>query len=143
MLTCSEDDEVGLMALRAGAAGFLGKSLDLEALPRTLHAVRAGEAAVSRRLTAHLIEVVRRVRDDGSGLRPVRSTLTPREWEVLDLLCDDMSTDGIAAALFLSPETVRSHVKNVLRKLRVSSRREAIELARSMRIDMIAERERR
>lgn len=140
MLTCSEDRDVGLMTLRAGASGFLGKSAELEALPRTLRGVKAGEAAVSRALTAHLVDVVRSTRDDGTGLRPVRSPLTPREWEVLDLLCQGMSTDAVADALVLSAETVRSHIKSLTRKLRVSSRREAVEVARRMRSNMVAYR---
>lgn len=139
MLTCSDDRNVGLMALRCGASGFLCKSDDLAALPRTLRAVNAGEAAVPRRLTAHLVDVLRRTRDDGCGLRPVRSPLTPREWEVLDLLCREMSTDDIADTLVLSVETVRSHVKSLMRKLRVGSRREAVDVARRMRAAMLVE----
>jgi two-component system nitrate/nitrite response regulator NarL len=76
---------------------------------------------------------MRRVSPDGAGIRPVRSPLTPREWEVLDLLCAGQSTDGIAEALVLSSETVRSHIKNLLRKLGVSSRQAAVEEARRMR----------
>ena len=77
------------------------------------------------------------VREDGAGLRPVRSRLTSREWEVLDLLCEQLSTDEIADTLVLSPETVRSHIKNLLRKLGVRSRREAVEQARRLRSQMI------
>jgi DNA-binding NarL/FixJ family response regulator len=139
MLTCSDDPAVALMALRAGACGFLSKSLDLAALPRTLRGVAAGEAAVSRQLTSYLIDVVRRVRDDGAGLRPIRSRLSPREWEVLDALCQGMSTDAIAAALVLSPETIRSHAKSIMRKLGVRSRTEAVEVARRIRSELIAE----
>jgi two-component system, NarL family, response regulator LiaR len=137
MLTCSDDQHIGLMALRAGASGFLAKSMDLAALPRTLRAVRAGEPAVSRGMTAHLIDVARRMRDDVSGIRPVRSPLTAREWEVLDLLCEGMSTDVIADTLVLSAETVRSHVKSVLRKLGVRSRGEAVAAARRLREGII------
>ena len=141
MLTCSDDRHIGLMTLRAGASGFLAKSMDLAALPRTLRGVHSGEAAVSRDMTTHLIDVVRRVRDDVSGIRPVRSTLTAREWEVLDLLCEGMSTDGIADRLVLSAETVRSHVKSVLRKLGVRSRGEAVAAARRLREGIIEAKE--
>ena len=65
------------------------------------------------------------------------SRLTSREWEVLDLLCEQLSTDEIADTLVLSPETVRSHIKNLLRKLGVRSRREAVEQARRLRSQMI------
>jgi DNA-binding NarL/FixJ family response regulator len=133
MLTASDDDEVGLLSLRVGAAGFLSKELDVAELPRALHAARSGEAAVSPQLTMRLIEKLRATREDGLGMRPVRSVLTSREWEVLDLLCQGASTEGIAEALVLSTETVRSHVKNLLRKLGVSSRGEAVALARRLR----------
>ncbi len=69
----------------------------------------------------------------GAGVRPVRSTLTDREWEVLDLLASGNTTDEIARTLVLSTETVRSHLKNLYRKLGVRSRDEAAEAARRLR----------
>jgi two-component system, NarL family, response regulator LiaR len=133
ILTSSDDDEVGLMTLRAGASGFLCKDVGVEALPRALHCAKSGEAVITRRLTMRLIEDLRTVRQDSSGLRPIRSDLTSREWEVLDLLCQEMTTDDIADTLVVSVETVRSHVKSVLRKLGVRSRREAVEAASRLR----------
>jgi NarL family two-component system response regulator LiaR len=133
----SDDAELGLIGLRAGASGFLSKSVGLDALPRALRAAHSGEAVISRQLTMRIIDGMRRVRDDGAGLRPVRSRLTSREWEVLDLLCEAQSTDQIAETLVLSPETVRSHIKNLLRKLGVRSRREAVEQAKRLRSQMI------
>ncbi len=136
ILTSSDDDEVGIVGLRAGASGFLNKRAGVEALPRALRGAVAGEALVSRRLTMRLVDTIRRTRADGAGIRPVRSRLTPREWEVLDLLCDGQSTDEIADALVLSSETVRSHIKNLLRKLGVRSRQAAVEEARRLRADL-------
>lgn len=133
MLTSGDDDEIVLTGLRAGASGLLEKSMDLEALPRALASAGRGEAVLSRRVTMRLVETVRALQPDGAGMRPVRSTLTSREWEVLDLMCEGRSTDDIAAELVLSTETVRSHVKNILRKLQVNSRREAIQVARNLR----------
>jgi NarL family two-component system response regulator LiaR len=133
IITASRDDDVALVALRAGAIGFMSKRVSVDAVPRALRAAAAGEAVVSRRMTARLIEAMRRTRPDGAGIRPVRSRLTPREWEVLDLLCAGQSTDDIADTLVLSSETVRSHVKNLLRKLGVSSRQAAVEEAQRMR----------
>ena len=122
------DDELGLLALRAGAAGFISKEVDIDALPRTLEGLRVGEAAISRRLTKRVIEQLSA--PGGSyGMRPVKSPLTAREWEVIELLKATRSTDEIAAELVLSTETVRSHVKNVLRKLKVRSREEAVAVA--------------
>jgi DNA-binding NarL/FixJ family response regulator len=128
-----EDDELGLLALRAGAAGFLSKDVDIDALPRTLEGLRAGEAAISRRMTRRLIEQLRSAPEGSSGMRPVKSPLTAREWEVIDLLKATRSTDEIAADLVLSTETVRSHVKNILRKLEVRSREDAVAAADRMR----------
>jgi DNA-binding NarL/FixJ family response regulator len=136
ILTSSDDDEVGIVGLRAGASGFLNKRAGVDALPRALRGAAAGEALVSRRLTMRLVDTIRRTRADGAGIRPVRSRLTPREWEVLDLLCDGQSTDEIADALVLSSETVRSHIKNLLRKLGVRSRQAAVEEARRLRADL-------
>ena len=133
VLTASGDEDTGLLALRCGAAGFLSKEIDIAALPRALAGIRNGEAAISRQLTMRLVECYRRTRVDGAGLRPVRSVLSAREWEVLDQLCSGAGTDEIADSLVLSTETVRSHIKNVLRKLHVSSRAEAIAVARRMR----------
>lgn len=137
MLTSSDSEEVGLMTLRAGASGFLCKSVGVDALPRALRCARDGEAVVSRSLTMRLIEGMRRVREDGAGMRPIRSPLTPREWEVLDLLCQERSTDDIADTLVLSVETVRSHIKSVLRKLGVRSRQEAIKAAAGLRSGLV------
>ena len=136
ILTSSDDDEVGIVGLRAGATGFLNKRAGVDALPRALRGAVAGEAVVSRRLTMRLIDTIRRTRADGAGIRPVRSRLTPREWEVLDLLCAGQSTDEIADTLVLSAETVRSHIKNLLRKLGVRSRQAAVKEARRVRADL-------
>jgi DNA-binding NarL/FixJ family response regulator len=133
MLTRSDDDEIGLLGLRAGAVGYLTKDIAVDAIPRAVRGARAGEAAISRQLSMRLVEQLRALTVDGQGMRPVRSTLTSREWEVLDLLCADKGTEEIADSLVLSIETVRSHIKNILRKLGVNSRSEAIALAGHLR----------
>jgi DNA-binding NarL/FixJ family response regulator len=118
LLTSADDDETGLLGLRSGAAGFLSKDVDVDTLPDELARAIDGEAAISRRLAM---------------LRPVKSPLTPREWEVVDLLAESRSTDEIARALVLSNETVRSHVKNIMRKLGARSRQDAVAAAERMR----------
>jgi two-component system, NarL family, response regulator LiaR len=133
LLTSSDDEAVALTGLRAGAVGFVSKDIDIDALPRVLESAHRGEAVVSRRLTMKLIESIRSMRPDGGGMRPVRSPLTSREWEVLDLMCEERSTTDIADELVLSIETVRSHVKSILRKLDVRSRGEAVALASKLR----------
>ena len=132
LLSSADEHELGIIGLRAGAAGFLSKEVDLEILPRTLQGARNGEAVVSRRLAMQLVEHLRRA-PETTGLRPIKSALTPREWEVLDLICERRSTDEIAETLVLAPETIRSHVKHILRKLDARSRDEAIAIARRIR----------
>jgi two-component system, NarL family, response regulator LiaR len=126
MLSMTDDDDLGLLGLRAGAAGFLTKDLDLAKLPQILRGVAGGEAAVSRAFTARLIGELRRLPHAGQGMRPVRSQLTAREWEVLDLLASGLTPDQVADELVLSVETVRSHEKRLRRKLDVHSRSELI-----------------
>jgi NarL family two-component system response regulator LiaR len=139
ILSAADDDELGVLGLRAGAVGFLPKTIATETLPRAVEAAARGEAVISRLLTMRLIQDVRHYREDGAGLRPVRSPLSRREWEVLDFLCEGWSTDQIADHLVLSTETVRTHVKSILRKLGVRSRPEAVEATRTMRSSLISD----
>jgi two-component system, NarL family, response regulator LiaR len=133
LLTGARDETLGMRGLRAGAAGFLSKDIDLTSLPRALRGALEGEAAISRRLSMQLVQHYRAAPTGGMGLRPVRSSLTDREWEVLDLLSGGASTEDVARLLVLSSETVRSHLKNLYRKLGVRSREEAVEAAARMR----------
>ncbi len=134
ILLTSADDDVGIVGLQSGASGFLNKDVDVDALPRAIAGAMAGEAAISRSMGTLLVEQLRRRPVTGSsGLRPVRSPLTTREWEVLDLLCERKTTDTIAEELFLSTETVRSHVKAIFRKLEVNSREQAVAKAAGLR----------
>lgn len=130
VLARTDDDEDGLQALRAGAVGFLPKSIDPAVLPRVLRRVLQGEPAISRRLASLALS---RVRDDywraHLRFRPVSSPLTTREWEVLDLLHDGDSPEEIADALGLKVETARAYVRRIYRKLGASSREEAVRKA--------------
>ena len=133
LISAAPDDTLGLRSLRSGASGYLSKDFEPGVLPRVLRGVAFGEAAISRRLAMLLVEADRRSPRAGAGLRPVRSPLTDREWEVLDLLASGARTEEIAQTLVLSTETVRSHLKNLYRKLEVRSRQEATEAAQRLR----------
>jgi len=133
LLTSSDEEDMGLLGLRAGAVGFLTKDVDINVIPRALLSALEGEAVISRRLGMRLVEHLRQSPEGGAGLRPVKSPLTPREWEVVDLLYEGRTTDQIAETLVLSTETVRSHVKHILRKLGARTRAEAVEIAQRMR----------
>jgi two-component system nitrate/nitrite response regulator NarL len=135
MVFCSitDDEDTAVHALRVGAVGYVRKDLEYGPLSRALRGALAGEAAISRQLGMRLIEELYQQSEPHARLRPAGGELTQREWEVLDLLIDGASTAEIAQALGLALETVRSHVKHVLRKLGVGSRGEAIDIARRLR----------
>jgi DNA-binding NarL/FixJ family response regulator len=130
MLTVSRTDTDLFNALRAGASGYLLKDIDPARLPLALRGVLDGEAALPRRLVALLIEEFRerkrRRRLPLVGRRSVE--LTDRESEVLEAMRQGLTTYEIAARLFISPVTVRTHVSAILRKLHVPTREAALEL---------------
>lgn len=129
MLTVSRNDADLFDALRAGASGYLLKDIDPQRLPDELSNVLAGEAALPRSLVTRVIEEFRGRDQRRLSLRArSRVKLTSREWEVLNLLRDGLSTAEIAARLFISPVTVRTHVSALLRKLRVPDRHAAVRL---------------
>jgi DNA-binding NarL/FixJ family response regulator len=131
ILSVIQDEELQLLALRCGAAGFLNKDIDLKALARVVRGVGQGEAAIKRTLTRRLIGELQSVPAHALPMQPARASLSPREHQVLNLLAEGATTESIAHELDLTLETVRGYVKSVLRKLGVHSRREAVELAGS------------
>ena len=124
MLTVSGDDEDLFAALKAGASGYLLKDMDPGRLPDALRGVVAGEAALPRTLVARLVREFRAAerRPSLPIVRRRGARLTSREWEVLELLRDQLPTSAIAERLGLSPVTVRRHVSSILAKLRVPDR---------------------
>ena len=87
LLTSSQDAELGMIGLRAGADGHLVKGLAFDELVAAVRTAADGEPVLAPAVARRLIERLRALPDGGLGVRPVRSTLTSREWEVLDLLC--------------------------------------------------------
>jgi DNA-binding NarL/FixJ family response regulator len=128
VLTAAEDDANLLSAIRLGAAGYLLKNEPPERIIGFLEGVFRGEAALSGAVARRLLDQVR----DGGGSRAdvvpesFARRLSARELEILLLLDQHLTTDEIAARLYISEHTVRSHVKNLLAKLGVSSRHEAL-----------------
>jgi DNA-binding NarL/FixJ family response regulator len=133
MLTISDDDADLFGALRAGAHGYLLKTMSLQRLPEALNGVCSGEAAMPPSLVARIIEHLhgreprwrRLAADDSLGER-----LTSREWEVLGLLAQGLSTGAIARRLVLSASVVRVYIAAIVRKLGVPDRAAAIDLFR-------------
>jgi DNA-binding NarL/FixJ family response regulator len=136
VLAIERDEDTQMQFLRAGAAGWLMKSIDLEVLPRVLRGVHAGESAVPRALCKRVVtEAIGHRRIDRNRLRPIRSPLTRREWEVVDLLAEGATTAGLARELQLSQATIRTHIKHILGKLGVHSRDEAVRHVKRLRHD--------
>jgi len=131
VLSADACDEQGLEVLRAGAVGYLCKDCGVAALPRILGKVAQGEAAVPRTLSMRVLETLQRLPD--RGWRPLHSQLTTREWEVVELLSAGAGTQDIAEELVLSPATVYGHVKNIMRKLEVQTRADAVAAAQRLR----------
>jgi DNA-binding NarL/FixJ family response regulator len=128
VLTASGTEENLLAAIRAGAAGYLLKTEPPDRIAEFLEGVANGEAALSGEIARRLLDRVREGGTLDSGVPDsIAAELSAREVEVLLLLDEHLGTDEIAKRLFISEHTVRSHVKSLLRKLGVSSRREALE----------------
>jgi two-component system, NarL family, response regulator LiaR len=125
------DDHTALDALRAGAVGHISKDIDPRKLAGLVARAARGEAIVPRRLVMPLLEWLPELPD--GGWRPLHSRLTTREWEIIALLDEDASTQDMAERLVLSVSTVYSHIKSVLRKLGVHSRRDAVLAAHRLR----------
>ena len=134
VLTASGTEDNLLAAIRGGAAGYLLKTEPPDRLVAFLHGVSRGEAALSGSVARRLLDTVRdRGGHDGGVPDSIAAVLSAREVEVLLLLDEHLGTEEIAKRLFISEHTVRSHVKSLLRKLDVSSRREACERLTSSR----------
>ena len=132
VLTASGTEENLLAAIRGGAAGYLLKTESPERIVGFLNGVAEGEAALSGAVARRLLEQVRTGSVNDGVPDAIAAALSARELEVLLLLDEHLGTDEIAKRLFISEHTVRSHVKSLLRKLQVSSRREALDtLARA------------
>ncbi|HEU4707623.1 MAG TPA: response regulator transcription factor [Solirubrobacterales bacterium] len=127
IFSASDRHEDLIEGIRAGAAGYLLKGMDPERLAHALRGVVNGEAAIPRPLMAALVRELqtqgRRKAIIGLGSRV---ELTRREWDVLELLCDGLDTRRIAERLAVSPVTVRRHLSEVVRKLGVNNRAEAV-----------------
>jgi DNA-binding NarL/FixJ family response regulator len=133
VLTASRATESMIAAIRAGASGYLLKEMNPGRIPAAVRGVLKGEAAMPRTLVVRLI---REIQHKGGPMIKGKGGLvecTPRQWEVLNLMSDHLSTAEIAERLLISPVTVRRHISALLDKLGVEDRAAALELLRESR----------
>ena len=125
MLTISEDGEDLAAALRAGASGYLLKTMEGEALSRAIHRAMRGEPVVADEMTGKLVEVFRQSvapAPPTAEPAPQNGVLSPRETDILRGIARGDSNKVIARDLGIAETTVKIHVQHILRKLGVSSR---------------------
>ncbi|MEO0339298.1 MAG: response regulator transcription factor [Bacteroidota bacterium] len=120
MLTIRQDDDAIFQALSAGATGYLLKDTPPTDLLKSIQEIYHGGAPMSMIIARKII---------GSFHRDPSTSLSSRELEILKLLSEGMNYRSIATALFLSPHTIKTHIKNIYAKLHVHSRAEAIKKA--------------
>ena len=126
-LTSFKEGELIKHALEAGAIGYLLKDVSAEDLARAIHAAHSGRATLSPEAAQALVKTANQLPAPGLDL-------TEREREVLSLMIEGLNNTQIAGRLNVSPSTIKSHVSNILSKLGVASRTEAVTLALRNRI---------
>jgi DNA-binding NarL/FixJ family response regulator len=135
MLTVRDEDEKLFEAVCSGAQGYLLKSIRSRGMLAMLRRAVQGEAALTPAMAGRMLEEFRRLSQRAPELSEDEvATLTPREQEVLSLVAEGKADKEIAEALYLSLHTVKSHMRNILAKLHVSSRYEAAQLARDRKL---------
>ncbi|MFN8598647.1 MAG: response regulator transcription factor [Anaerolineae bacterium] len=127
MLTVADEDRILIDAVKAGASGYLNKSLDATEFLEMLNGVQRGESAMQRQTMTRLLENLSDFSHDHE--RESAFNLTSREIELLHLVARGLSNKAIAQSLSISPNTVKYHMKSILQKLGVQNRAEAVATA--------------
>ena len=135
ILSIHDDENYVTHALKTGASGYLLKEMDADALIEAVKVVAAGGSYLHPKVTHNLVNEYRRLASGQGGgnqhilqmeIRRPLHLLTRRECEVLQLLADGKSNRGIGEALFISEKTVKNHVSNILQKMNVNDRTQAV-----------------
>jgi DNA-binding NarL/FixJ family response regulator len=129
VLTTLDADEYVYEAMKAGASGFLLKDVRPEQFADAVRVIASGDALLAPVITRRLIEDFVRRPPPGSGPPTELSELSERELEVLKLIAQGLSNTEIAAALFVSEATIKTHVTHILTKLRLRDRVQAVVLS--------------
>lgn len=132
VLTVHDEDENLFQAIKRGAEGFLSKNARSGDLVAALRGVAKGEAAISKHMAAKMMREFARLAKIEAG--NVTGQLTPREKQVLQNLSAGLSNKEIAQSLFISENTVKVHVTNILKKLHLQSRSQAADYARQLKL---------
>jgi DNA-binding NarL/FixJ family response regulator len=129
IMTAHDDDRMLVDAVEAGASGFLGKDEAAQEILSAAKAAAEGEVLIDPMTLARLLPQVAREREQRRDALALLNDLTEREREILSLLAQGIRNDEIAIRLYISPQTVQTHVRNILGKLRVHSKLEAVAFA--------------
>ena len=133
ILTISDEDDDLFEAIRAGALGYLLKDIPLDELADSVRSVHGGQSLINPSMAGKLIAefatLARRDAEDEPAKHAPAPKLTDREMEVLRLVARGMNNRDIAKELFISENTVKNHVRNILEKLQIHSRMEAVMIA--------------
>jgi two-component system NarL family response regulator len=122
VLTISDSDGDVIDAILAGALGYLLKDSSIDELLRGIEAAAGGDSLMSPAVATKLVQ---RVRASSAGLVTQRAELSERELDVLRLIANGNDNASIAAALHISPKTVKNHISNILMKLGIENRIQA------------------
>jgi len=129
IMTAHDDDRLLVDAVEAGASGFLSKDEAAQELLSAAKSAADGEVLIDPMTLARILPQVAREREQQRDALALLNDLTDREREILSLLAQGMRNDDIATQLYISPQTVQTHVRNILGKLRVHSKLEAVAFA--------------
>jgi DNA-binding NarL/FixJ family response regulator len=129
IMTAHDDERLLVDAVEAGASGFLSKDKAAEEVLAAVKAAADGEVLIDPTSLTRLLAQVAREREQARGAQELLNDLTDREREILQLLAEGVRNDEIATRLFISAQTVQTHVRNILGKLRVHSKLEAVSFA--------------
>ncbi len=129
IMTAHDDERLLVDAVEAGASGFLGKDAAADEVLAAAKAAAEGEVLIDPATLTRLLHQVAREREARRDALALLESLTDREEEILRLLAEGKRNDDIAQQLFISPQTVQTHVRNLLAKLGVHSKLEAVAFA--------------